>query len=100
MRSWTIVLGAMATVGLMMTALWGWQNASVLVSEWSRPDIATYAVRCAAVALAAAAQLVVLLCVVGRAFSPGRADTVAGVLAAAVCGVSGVSAVALTLVGR
>ena len=88
------------TMGLMMTALWAWQNAPLLVEEWTRPDIATYAVRCAAVALAAAAQVVVLVFVVGRAFSPGRADWAAGLLAATVCGISGVSAVALTLVGR
>jgi hypothetical protein len=50
--------------------------------------------------LAAAAQVVVLVFVVGRAFSPGRADWAAGLLAATVCGISGVSAVALTLVGR
>ena len=100
MRSATIMLGAMGTIAMMVGALWCWQNASVVVADWSRPDIAAYAVRCAAVAIAAAAQLLLLASVVGRAFVPGWADRAAGLLAAGVCAVGTISAVALTLVGR
>src|SRR5688500_10447025 len=100
MRSGTIMLGVVATMGMMLAALWGWQNAARVTAEWSRPDIATYAVRCAAIAVGAAAQLVLLYFVVGRAFAPGRADRVAGALAAGVCAVCLISAVALTLAGR
>jgi hypothetical protein len=100
MRSATIMLGAMGTIALMIAALWCWQHANEVVAGWSRPDIAAYAVRCAAVAVAAGAQLVLLACVVGRAFVPGWADRAAGLLAAGVCAVGTISAVALTLAGR
>lgn len=100
MRSGTIVFGTVATVGLMIVALWGWQHAEGLVEEWTRPDVAANAVRCAAVALGAGAQVVLFGCVVGRVYKAGRLDTIVGLTAAGVCTVAIVSAVTLALVGR
>ena len=100
MRSGTIVFGTVATVGLMLAALWGWQHADTLVEEWARPDLAANAVRCAAIAMIAGAQVVLLGCVVGRVYKSGRFDTVCGLAAAGVCTVAIVSAVTLALAGR
>jgi hypothetical protein len=99
MRFLTIIFGTFWTIALMTAALWGWQNAGRLTIEWSRPDVAVYGVRCAAVAVAALAQVILVAFVVRRAYRPAVVDAVAGLAAVAVLVVAAVSAVALTLVG-
>jgi hypothetical protein len=100
MRSGMILFGTIVTIIMVMAALWAWQNADGLVEEWAQPALAMYAVRCAAVALVAGAQIVLLACVIGRIYKSSRADGLWGVVAAGVCAVSIVSAVTLALVGR
>ncbi|HEV8604323.1 MAG TPA: hypothetical protein VGQ99_03090 [Tepidisphaeraceae bacterium] len=96
-----LVLGFGASVILLIAALWGWQNADLIVVQWKMSgESAVWGVRCAAVGLAAAAQ-VVLLTVIGR-WVYGR-DLVSDILR--LCGVlvfmlAGVTAVALALAGR
>ncbi len=103
MRSGTIVFGIVMTLGLMLAALWGWQHATMVVEEWNRPDVAANAVRCAAVALAAGAQVVLFGCVIGRVYKTkvaGRFEVAYGMTAAAVCTIAIVSAVTLAIAGR
>jgi hypothetical protein len=95
-----ILFGTIVTIVMVMAALWAWQNASGLAEEWAQPNVAVYAVRCAAVALVAGAQIVLLGFVVGRLYRSSWADGLWGVLAAGVCAVSIVSAVTLALVGH
>jgi hypothetical protein len=100
MRSGTIVFGTILTVCLMFVALWGWQHAESLVEAWAQPALAANAVRCAAIAVMAGAQIVLLWSVVGQIYRSGRFDTVCGLMAAGVCTVAIVSAVTLALAGR
>ncbi len=100
MRSWLIILGVGLNIVMMVAALWAWQNAPRLTIDWARPDVATYGLRCAAVSLVAMAQVVLIGFVVRRVYRPATVDTVAGLTAGAVGVVAGVSAVALTIVGR
>jgi len=96
-----MLLGFAVSVLLMVSALWGWQNADELVLRWRMAgDSATWGVRCAAVGFAAASQ-VILLSVIGRWVY--RRDVISDILR--LCGVlvvmlAGVTAVALALAGR
>jgi hypothetical protein len=96
-----LVLGFAVSVVLLIAALWGWQNADSIVMQWRMTgESAAWGARCAAVGLAAAAQ-VVMLSVIGR-WVYGR-DLVSDILR--LCGVlvfmlAGVTAVALALAGR
>lgn len=100
MRFWSIILGTLTTITMMTVALWCWQNAGRLTVDWARPDVAMYGVRCAAVAIAALAQVSLIACVVRVAYRPAAVDTVAGLAAVGVFAVAAVSAVALSLAGR
>jgi len=89
------------SVVLMVGALWGWQNAEELVLRWRlNGESAAWGARCAAVGVAAAAQ-VILLSVIGRWIY--KRDVVSdilrlgGVLVIMLCGVT---AVALALAAR
>jgi hypothetical protein len=96
-----MVIGFALAVGLLIAALWGWQNAEWITVRWRmRGASAVWGARCAAVGLAAAAQ-VIMLSVIGR-WVYGR-DMVSDALR--LCGVlvfmlAGVTAVALALAGR
>jgi hypothetical protein len=94
-------LGTIVAVLLMITALWAWGGAGAMAGEATRPEVERWAVRSAAVAVAAVSQLLLLTFVAGRLFEPRRfgADVLrltVGVVAA----VAIVSAVALGLAGR
>jgi hypothetical protein len=102
-RSVVIALGAIWAVGLIVVALWGWQQADVVVSMvgWEKRTVGAWSVRCGAAALVAMAELVALTLVVGRVYR--RPDAFCGVakFSALVVGlVCTVSAVALGLAGR
>src|SRR5688572_16012352 len=96
-----MVVGFGVAVGLMIAALWGWQNADVIAVRWRLAGTtAMWGARCAAVGLGAASQ-VVLLSVIGR-WVYGR-DVVSDALrlgGALVVMLAGVTAVALALAGR
>jgi hypothetical protein len=64
-----IIAGSIWTIGLMMAALWLWQNAAVLAPGADRVD-SFYAIRCAAVAAGSAAQAVLLATVVFQLYRP------------------------------
>ncbi|CAN5456711.1 hypothetical protein BH09PLA1_BH09PLA1_14780 [soil metagenome] len=94
-------LGAAVALMLMVTALWAWGRAGWIAADATRPDVARWAVRSAAVAAGAIAQLLLLTFVAGRIFRHRRfmADA-ARVCASVVACVAIVSAVALGLAGR
>jgi hypothetical protein len=61
----TMLLGAIVAVALVVVSLWGWAAAEQLVPRAVRPELALWAVRSAAVAALAAAQVLGLTFVVG-----------------------------------
>ena len=103
MRAVSLVGGAVASLALLVVALWAWQHAAEVASDGgaARPYVAKWAVRSAAVAAAAAAQGVLLVAVVGRVYARhGPLDDVLRLSAGLVFAVATVSAVALGFAGR
>src|SRR6266513_2435122 len=100
-RRINIVIGFSVAAGLLIAALWGWQNAeSIPVKSGMSGQSAIWGVRCAAVGVGAAGQ-VMILTVMGRWVY--TRDLVSDVLR--LCGLlvfmlAGVVAVALALAGR
>jgi hypothetical protein len=96
-----LVAGFALSVILLVGALWGWQNADELVMRWRMTgESAIWGARCAAVGIAAAAQ-VILLSVIGRWVY--QRDMVSDILrlgGVLVVMLAGVTAVALALAGR
>jgi hypothetical protein len=103
LRAVALVGGAVASVVLVVVALWAWQHAAEVAgdSAAARPYVATWAVRSAAVAAGAAAQAVLLFAVVGRVYARGgMLDDVLRLASVLVFAVALVSAAALGLAGR
>lgn len=99
-------LGAAVALLLMVSALWTWGRAGWIAADATRPDVARWAVRSAAVAAGATAQLLLLTFVAGRIFRPRGIQSgnfsadLARLTMGLVAGVAIVSAVALGLAGR
>jgi hypothetical protein len=96
----SIGAGAAAAFALMLAALWAWQVGPHLALEADQPGVTLWAVRSAAVAAGALAQIVVLFLVLGNLYPRRRLDLAAAVAATAVFTIALVSAVALGLAGR
>jgi hypothetical protein len=95
-----MVVGFGVSVVLMVSALWGWQNADELVLRWRMAgESATWGVRCAAVGFAAASQ-VILLSVIGRWVYRRSVSDILRLCGVLVVMLAGVTAVALALAGR
>jgi len=103
------VFGGAVGVAMVVASLWCWQNAAHLVRAWDpdKPDVAAWAVRSAAVAVAALAQVVLLTFVAAAVFEPdaprrggGRLPDVLRWSAATVAVLAIASATALALAGR
>lgn len=99
-------MGSAIALLLMVAALWTWGRAGWIAADATRPDVARWAVRSAAVAAGAIAQLLLLTFIAGRVFRPRgiqsgnfNADA-ARLTMGLVAGVAIVSAVALGLAGR
>jgi len=101
-RKVLIALGAVLTVGLIVSGLWGWQHAESIVTltGWEKRTIAVWSVRCAAVALVAAAEAILLTLVVERVYRPDAVSGAARLSALFVFMVCAVSAIALGFAGR
>jgi hypothetical protein len=109
-----VTVSALASLSLVVTALWAWSEAARLSDGLTRPEVHTWAVRSAAVAAAAAAQALLLTVVIKRrhredpndlSLFPAydRRDPVGkflGACAGLVSAVALVSAIALALAGR
>jgi hypothetical protein len=77
--------------------MWGWLHAADVVAETARPEVALWAVRCAAIAVAAGAQALLLTFVIGSVYGRGRAGDVLNGCAAVVFMLALASATALGL---
>ena len=95
-----MLIGVIAAAALMVAALWGWQNATWLVSETARPDVAGWAVKCGAVCAAAGAQVVVMTFVVSAIYRRDVVGEGIKLAAALVFTVALVGAIALGVASR
>ena len=94
-------MGSAIALFLMVAALWTWGRAGWIAADATRPDVARWAVRSAAVAAGAIAQLLLLTFIAGRVFRHRNFNADAARLTMGlVAGVAFVSAVALGLAGR
>ena len=103
MRSrWIGGLFALVAMTMMILALWLWQYAPAAAMQYRVAQRSVFAMggRCAAVALIAAAQWLIVSSVVGSVYRPGRLDRAFCGVAGVICGVAMISAVALGLAGR
>lgn len=94
-----MVVASVGGVGALLLALWGWHAAPSLVRDCSRPDVAAGAIRCAAVAMAACAQAVLIAGVAAPMYRNTRIHLL-GWAAGVVGSVALVSAIALGIAGR
>lgn len=97
--AFTFLAGA-AAVALMVLCLWGWQHAGELAQAAGQPRLGRWAVQCAAIAVGALAQVILLTMVIGRIYQRQLVDDLLQVSAAVVLAVALVSAVALALAAR
>ena len=103
MRNTLVAFPAALMAGVMVFAsLRAWNAAGDWVLDWNvtRPEVSVWAVRCAAVGVIAAAQVILLALVGARLYGRGKLDSALTVTAGAVCAVACVSAVAFGLAGR
>src|SRR4051812_14022833 len=94
------LLGATVALALIIVALWGWGQAPELAEKADRPELALWAVRSAAIAALAAAQVLGLSFVVDLFYDRDRLGEWMRLLAGAVCTIALVSAIALGLVSK
>ena len=98
----SIWVGGVATVALMVAAMWAWRFAPELAVRRSAADpyAAKLGVRSLAVAAAAAAQVLLLTCVVGRVYPARLPDKLLGAALALTAVAALAAAVALGWPGR
>ena|SRR5688572_9922464 len=99
-RRITQLLGALASIALVVAALWSWGRALEIAENAHRPHVAVWAVRSGALAAVAAAQVLVITCAVGALYQRRAIDEMLRLLAGLVATIALVSAVALALAGR
>ena len=95
-----IGLSGVAALGLMVAALWAWQQSAHLSIDAEQPKVMCWAIRTAAVSAASLAQAVVLLAVVGNVYAARPVDVVLRVISSALFLLAGVSAVILGVAAR
>jgi hypothetical protein len=97
----SMILGFALAVLLLIAALFAWQDADTLALRWRLAgDSAAWGMRCAAVGLAAAAE-VLMLSVIGRwVYSRDRVSDILRLCGLLVFMLASVTAVALALAGR
>lgn len=93
--------GAMFALALMVTAMWAWGRAGTLTLEATRPEVARWAIRSAAVGAAAMAQLLLLTLVAGQVYRRRTAtSSLLRFATGSIACIALVSAAALGLAGR
>jgi hypothetical protein len=95
-----MMLGASGAMVLLLLAFWVWGQSQEWTAAMSRPAIAIWAARSAAIGFASAAQVVLLTFVVGAIYQRDLFGNVLRLCAGLLCSISLVSAVALALAGR
>jgi hypothetical protein len=93
-------IGALVSIVLIVAALWTWGVAWELADKAKQPGVAVWAVRCAALAAAAAGQVMLTMVVIGGLFRRGLLDNILNLAASLICALSIAGAAALALAGR
>lgn len=93
------LLGFVLAVGLLVVAIWLWVNAAALSAGRSKPTPNLWAVRLAAVSVAAVGQ-VIALTVGGRVYRRDLPSDVLRLAGLLIGMLAGVAAIALGLAGR
>jgi hypothetical protein len=98
----TVTFGMALTIGLIVLGLWGWQRSLAIATMvgWEKRTIGAWSVQCAAIALIAAAETILLTLVVERVYRPDAVCARARLSALFVLMVCTASAIALGLAGR
>ena len=100
-KAFSISLGGLVTVALMVTALWAWRLAPDLAYQHAdHAYTARLGIRSLAVALGAGAQVVLLLFVVARVYPPRLFDRVLGAAIAVTSFAALGTAIVLALTSR
>jgi len=99
-QTFTMLIGGVLAVGLMLFAMWVWFDAAELALASERPEILRWAVRALSIAAAAGAQIIVLTLVVGRLYSSRSAHDGLRLTAALICCIAAVTAAALGLAAQ
>lgn len=97
-----LLIGAATGMALIVTALWAWQHGDQwpVVLEAARPEVVAWAVRSAAVATAALAQVILLVFVADRLYGRDLLGRLLRWTAAAITAAALVSTIVLALAGR
>ncbi|MGH7214224.1 MAG: hypothetical protein ACREIT_05630 [Tepidisphaeraceae bacterium] len=95
-----MMIGAVASIAMLVAALWAWHEAPALVEETARPEVTVWAVRSAAIALAAGAHALAIGTVVQCVYRHDLFGDVLRLSAALVFTLALASAIALGFVGR
>jgi hypothetical protein len=102
MKPIALFLVSVLSAAAVVAGLWAWQQAPDLVLDWGagRPEVAQWAVRSAAVAAIAGAQIILMSWLIGRIYRRGTFDSVMTFAATAVLALAAVSAIACGFAGR
>jgi hypothetical protein len=95
-----VMFGSAGAMALMLLAFFVWQQSQEWTATMSRPAVAIWAARSAAIGFASAAQVVLLTFVVGAIYQRDLFGNVLRLCAGLLCSIALVSAVALALAGR
>jgi hypothetical protein len=91
------LMGATIAVVLVIAGLWGWGSAGGLAQEAGRPEAAIWAVRAAAVAALAGAQVLGMTFIVDSIYARDRGGELMRLSAGLVCTAALVGALGLGL---
>lgn len=94
------LMGATLAIALVIAGLWGWGAARALVERTDNPDTALWAVRSAAVAALAGAQVLGLTFVTALFYERDRSGEWMRLIAGFVCTAAFVAAITMGLVSR
>ncbi len=99
---WISGLFGVVAIAMLVVSLWLWHFAPAMAMQYRVAERSVFALggRCAAVALGAAAQWLIVGSVLGAIYRPGRFDQLFCRLAALTSGVASIAAVALGLAAR
>lgn len=103
MRTTLTLQAIVVSAALVVAGLWAWQGAQdVVLDHWvaARPDLAQWAVRIAAIAAIALAQVILAAFVAGRVYRRGILDSVLTITAGIVFALASVGAIACGLAAR
>jgi hypothetical protein len=95
-----VMFGSAGAMALLLLAFCVWGQSQEWTATMSRPAVAIWAARSAAVGFASAAQVVLLTFVVGAFYQRDLFGNVLRLCAGLLCSISLVSAAALALAGR